>query len=153
MEIERKFMICGDFMPHVISSTRIAQGYISSDPARTVRVRIRGDKGFITIKGTSSLDGLSRYEWEKEIPVSEAQELLALCSGGVIDKTRHIVPYGGHTWEVDVFHGENSGLVMAEIELSSPHEEFETPEWVGTEVTGDVRYYNAYISTHPYNKW
>ncbi|MBQ8650815.1 MAG: CYTH domain-containing protein [Flavobacteriales bacterium] len=152
-EIERKFLVKGDFMPYVVSSTHIAQGYLSSVAERTVRVRLRGDKGYLTIKGRSSDDGLSRYEWEKEIPAGEACELLKLCEGGVIDKTRHIIPYGRHTWEVDVFHGENEGLVMAEIELSDTCEEFEKPEWIADEVTGDKRYYNSYISSHPYSRW
>ena len=128
------------------------QGYICSDPDRTVRVRVRGDKGFLTIKGRSSLDGLSRYEWEKEIPVSEALELMNLCVSGVIDKTRYLVPYGGHTYEVDVFHGANEGLVLAEIELADEQEMFEKPSWLGEEVTGDVRYYNSMLSLHPFSK-
>jgi CYTH domain-containing protein len=153
MEIERKFLVVGDFISHSTSSSRISQGYLSSNPDRTVRVRVRGDKGYLTIKGRSSSDGTSRYEWEKEIPADEAVELLKLCEAGVIDKTRYIVPVCGHMWEVDVFHGDNEGLVMAEIELSSTDEEFEMPAWAGDEVTGDVRYYNAYISSHPYKDW
>jgi CYTH domain-containing protein len=128
------------------------QGYICSDPDRTVRVRVRGDKGFLTIKGQSSEDGLSRFEWEKEIPVSEALELMNLCVSGVIDKTRYLVPYGGHTYEVDVFHGANEGLVLAEIELADEQEMFEKPSWLGEEVTGDVRYYNSMLSLHPFSK-
>ena len=128
------------------------QGYICSDPDKTVRVRVRGDKGFLTIKGRSSEDGLSRYEWEKEIPVSEAFELMALCGSGVIDKTRYLVPFGKHTYEVDVFHGANEGLVLAEIELSDEQEAFEKPSWLGEEVTGDVRYYNSMLSLHPFSK-
>ena len=128
------------------------QGYICSDPGRTVRVRVRGDKGFLTIKGQSSEDGLSRFEWEKEIPVSEALELMNLCVSGVIDKTRYLVPYGGHTYEVDVFHGSNEGLVLAEIELSDEQDAFEKPFWLGEEVTGDVRYYNSMLSLHPFSK-
>ena len=128
------------------------QGYICSDPGRTVRVRVRGDKGFLTIKGQSSEDGLSRFEWEKEIPVSEALELMNLCVSGVIDKTRYLVPYGGYTYEVDVFHGANEGLVLAEIELSDELEAFEKPSWLGEEVTGDMRYYNSMLSLHPFSK-
>ena len=128
------------------------QGYICSDPDRTVRVRVRGDKGFLTIKGRGSEDGLSRYEWEKEIPVSEAFELMALCGSGVIDKTRYLVPFGRHTYEVDVFHGANEGLVLAEIELAEEQETFEKPSWLGEEVTGDVRYYNSMLSLHPFSK-
>jgi CYTH domain-containing protein len=151
-EIERKFLVSGEFRQDSPESYRIMQGYICSDPDRTVRVRVRGDKGFLTIKGRSSEDGLSRYEWEKEIPVSEAVELMALCGSGVIDKTRYLVPFGGHTYEVDVFHGANEGLVLAEIELSDEQEAFEKPSWLGEEVTGDVRYYNSMLSLHPFSK-
>ena len=151
-EIERKFLVSGDFKQEACDSFRLVQGYICSDPGRTVRVRVRGDKGFLTIKGRSSLDGLSRYEWEKEIPVSEALELMNLCVSGVIDKTRYLVPYGGHIYEVDVFHGANEGLVLAEIELADEQEKFEKPSWLGEEVTGDVRYYNSMLSLHPFSK-
>ena len=121
-EIERKFLVTGDFMQDVFRSYRISQGYLSSSPGRTVRVRVRDESGFITIKGPSFDGGLSRFEWEKEIPVGEAQQLLALAEPVVIDKTRHLVSNtdGVHTWEIDVFHGANEGLVMAEIELGSP---------------------------------
>lgn len=151
-EIERKFLVSGEFRQDSPESYRIMQGYICSDPDRTVRVRVRGDKGFLTIKGRGSEDGLSRYEWEKEIPVTEAAELMALCGSGVIDKTRYLVPFGKHTYEVDVFHGANEGLVLAEIELSDEQEAFEKPSWLGEEVTGDVRYYNSMLSLHPFSK-
>ena len=151
-EIERKFLVSGEFRQDSPESYHIMQGYISTDPDRTVRVRIKGEQCFLTIKGRSSLDGLSRYEWEKEIPVSEALELMNLCVSGVIDKTRYLVPYGGHTYEVDVFHGANEGLVLAEIELSDELEAFEKPFWLGEEVTGDVRYYNSMLSLHPFSK-
>lgn len=151
-EIERKFLVSGEFRQDSPESYRIMQGYICSDPDRTVRVRVRGDKGFLTIKGRGSEDGLSRYEWEKEIPVAEAAELMALCVSGVIDKTRYLVPFGKHTYEVDVFHGANEGLVLAEIELSDEQEAFEKPSWLGEEVTGDVRYYNSMLSLHPFSK-
>lgn len=151
-EIERKFLVSGEFRQDSPESYRIMQGYICSDPDRTVRVRVRGDKGFLTIKGRGSEDGLSRYEWEKEIPVAEAAELMALCGSGVIDKTRYLVPFGKHTYEVDVFHGANEGLVLAEIELSDEQESFEKPSWLGEEVTGDVRYYNSMLSLHPFSK-
>lgn len=151
-EIERKFLVSGDFKQEACDSFRLVQGYISTDPDGTVRVRIKGEQGFLTIKGRSSLDGLSRYEWEKEIPVSEALELMNLCVSGVIDKTRYLVPYGGHTYEVDVFHGANEGLVLAEIELADEQEMFEKPSWLGEEVTGDVRYYNSMLSLHPFSK-
>lgn len=151
-EIERKFLVSGEFRQDSPESYRIIQGYICSDQDRTVRVRVRGDKGFLTIKGRSSADGLSRYEWEKEIPASEAVELMALCGSGVIDKTRYLVPFGRHTYEVDVFHGANEGLVLAEIELAEEQETFEKPSWLGEEVTGDPRYYNSMLSLHPFSK-
>ena len=151
-EIERKFLVSGDFKQEACDSFRLVQGYISTDPDRTVRVRIKGEQGFLTIKGQSSEDGLSRFEWEKEIPVSEALELMNLCVSGVIDKTRYLVPCGDHTYEVDVFHGANEGLVLAEIELSDELEAFEKPSWLGEEVTGDMRYYNSMLSLHPFSK-
>ena len=156
-EIERKFLVRGDFMPYVSGSERLTQGYLCSAPERTVRVRVKGDKSFLTIKGQSSADGLSRYEWEKEIPLSEARELLALCEKGIIDKTRHIVslPFEDSVavFEVDVFHGENQGLILAEIELESEGQSYPRPEWLGEEVTGDVRYYNSQLSSHPFTTW
>ena len=139
-EIERKYLVSGDFPLQGGVSRRITQGYLCDDPARTVRVRISGDKGFITVKGTGSSDGLSRFEWEKEISAADAQ-------------TRYEVPYRGHVFEVDVFHGENDGLVLAEAELGSVDENVELPEWIGREVTGDVRYYNSYLSAHPFSSW
>ena len=151
-EIERKFLVSGDFKQEACDSFRLVQGYISTDPDRTVRVRIKGEQGFLTIKGQSSEDGLSRFEWEKEIPVSEALELMNLCVSGVIDKTRYLVPCGNHTYEVDVFHGANEGLVLAEIELTDEQEMFEKPSWLGEEVTGDMRYYNSMLSLHPFSK-
>lgn len=152
-EIERKFLVKGDFKPFASKKTRITQGYLSSVPERTVRVRIKGESGFITIKGIGSASGASRYEWEKEIPVAEVEQLLAICEPGVIDKTRYLVKAGEHTFEVDEFYGENEGLVVAEIELSAEEEDFEKPEWIGDEVTGDVRYYNSMLMKHPYSKW
>lgn len=153
MEIERKFRVEGDFLPDVYQSDRIVQGYLCSYPDRTVRVRIRGEKGYLTVKGPSDAYGWSRYEFEQEIPLSDAEEMLRLCEPGVIDKVRHLVNYGGHLWEVDIFHGENEGLVMAEIELASRNEDFERPAWLGKEVTGDRRYYNAMLSKEPYRLW
>lgn len=152
-EIERKFLVKGDFKSLATKSTRIIQGYLSSVPERTVRVRVKGDKGFITIKGIGSQSGASRYEWEKEIPVDEVNELLKICEPGVIDKTRFLVPVGKHTFEVDEFYGENEGLILAEIELSSEGESFETPNWIGQEVTGDARYYNSMLMKNPYKGW
>lgn len=152
-EIERKFLVSGDFKSHSFKSTRIIQGYLSSVPERTVRVRLKGEKGFITIKGIGSASGATRYEWEKEIPVEEIKELLLLCEPGVIDKTRFLVKAGEHTFEVDEFYGENEGLVVAEVELSSEDESFEKPAWLGKEVTGDVKYYNSMLMKNPYTKW
>lgn len=137
----------------VRASTRIVQGYLSSVPGRTVRVRIAGDRGFLTIKGAASASGLSRYEWERELPLAEAEALLVLCEPGVIDKVRHLVAAGPHTFEVDEFFGENAGLVVAEIELDKENEVFERPPWLGTEVTGDRRYYNSSLVKHPYGGW
>lgn len=152
-EIEKKFLVKGDFKPFAVKQTRITQGYLSSIPERTVRVRVKGDKGFITIKGIGNQSGASRYEWEKEIPVAEVNELLKICEPGVIDKIRHNVKVGNHTFEVDEFFGENQGLIVAEIELGSETETFEKPEWLGAEVTGDVKYYNSMLMKNPYTKW
>lgn len=153
LEIERKFLVAGDYKSFARKSIRITQGYISSIPERTVRVRIMGDKGFITIKGIGAHGGVSRFEWEKEIPVSEAQDLLQICEPGVIDKTRYLVEVGNHTYEVDEFYGDNEGLVVAEIELASEDEAFVKPDWLGEEVTGDNRYYNSMLMKNPYKNW
>jgi adenylate cyclase len=152
-EIERKFLVKGEFKPFASKQTRITQGYLSSVPERTVRVRIKGESGFITIKGIGSASGASRYEWEKEIPVSEVEQLLVICEPGVIDKTRYLVKAGHHTFEVDEFYGENEGLIVAEVELGAEDEAFEKPQWIGEEVTGDVRYYNSMLMKNPYSKW
>ncbi len=152
-EIERKFLVKDDFKQDVESSTRIMQGYLSSIPERIVRVRINGEKGFITIKGVSNDSGLSRYEWEKEIPLSEARELLSICEPGIIDKTRFLVKVKNFTFEIDEFYGDNQGLIVAEVELVSEEDIFDKPEWLGVEVTGDKRYYNSKLSKHPYSKW
>ena len=152
-EIERKFLVKGNFKPEVFKSTRIMQGYLSSVPERTVRVRINGEQGFITIKGKGNNSGIRRYEWEKEIPLNEAEELLQLCEPGIINKTRYLVKAGEHTFEVDEFHGENEGLIMAEIELKTENENFIKPAWLDKEVTGDDRYYNAMLTKHPYTRW
>ncbi|MCU0453910.1 MAG: CYTH domain-containing protein [Bacteroidetes bacterium] len=152
-EVERKFLVTGDFKSLASKNTRIVQGYLSSIPERTVRVRIKGDKGFITIKGIGNASGASRYEWEKEIPAAEVEELLKICEPGVIDKTRYLVKAGAHTFEVDEFYGENQGLVLAEVELGSEGEAFEKPSWLGSEVTGDTKYYNSMLMKHPFTKW
>ena len=150
LEIERKFLVTGEFRDKATSSTHIAQGYIASGNGRTVRVRIRGDKGYLTIKGPSNQAGLARFEWEKEIPLAEAEALM-----GILRKTRWLVPSddGRHTWEVDVFEGDNEGLVMAEIELSSEDDSFSKPDFIGKEVTGDRRYYNSHMRHYPYKLW
>lgn len=153
LETERKFLVKGDFKQFAFRCEAIVQGYLSSVPERTVRVRIKGEKAFITIKGISNESGLSRYEWEKEIPADDARELIKLCEPGVIDKTRYYIKQGEHVFEVDEFRGENEGLVMAEIELSSETDTFDKPEWLGEEVTGDNRYYNASLSKNPYTEW
>lgn len=152
-EIERKFLVKGDFKPFATKGTRVTQGYLCSVPERTVRVRIKGDKGFITIKGIGNREGTSRYEWEKEIPLTEVEDLLKICEPGVIDKTRFYVKSGKHTFEVDEFYGENEGLIMAEVELGAENEAFEKPDWLGEEVTGDSRYYNVMLMKNPYTKW
>ena len=152
-EIERKFLVKGDFKSEVFKSTRITQGYLSSVPERTVRVRVKGEKGFITIKGIGNESGASRYEWEKEIPVEEVRELLKICEPGVIDKTRYLVKNGEFTFEVDEFYGDNEGLTVAEIELPDEQAEFNHPAWLGEEVTGDVRFYNSMLMKNPYKNW
>ena len=153
LEIERKFLVSGDFRPSVRRSLHLVQGYICTEHGRTVRVRLSDGRGFLTIKGPGSADGTTRFEWEKEIPPDEAGQLLRLCVSGKIDKTRHLVDFGGHTFEVDEFHGENQGLVVAEVELSREDEPFECPAFLGREVTGDVRYYNSQLMKHPYTEW
>jgi len=153
LEIERKFLVCGEFRDQAYSSSRIRQGYISSGNGRTVRVRIRDDKGYLTIKGPSNRAGLARYEFETEISLSDAQDLMALCEPGIIDKTRYLVRSGNHVFEVDEFYGDNEGLVMAEVELSDENEAFVKPDFIGEEVTGDRRYYNAHLRRNPYKLW
>lgn len=153
-EIERKFLVKDhSFKEKAYHFSRIAQGYICSARGRTVRVRIRDDRGYLTIKGPAGANGLSRYEWEKEIPLGEAQELMKLCEPGMIDKTRYLVKCGNHVFEVDEFYGENEGLVVAEVELASEDEMYEKPDFIGEEVTGDVRYYNSFLMRIPYKSW
>lgn len=153
VEIERKYAVTGEFKSLSTDCTRIVQGYLCSDGVRTIRVRIRGEKGYITIKGKSLHGGLARFEWEKEIPCKEAEQLLTLCDGAVIDKHRFLVPYAGHTFEIDEFHGDNEGLVIAEVELQSENEQVVLPPFVGREHTGESRYYNACLRKHPYKDW
>ena len=152
-EIERKFLVKGEYKSQAVQSFRIVQAYLSSVTDRTVRIRIKGEKAYITIKGKSNESGVSRYEWEKEIPVNEAEELLLLCEPGAIDKTRYEIPVGKHIFEVDEFYGDNSGLTLAEVELKDEAESFIRPEWLGEEVTGDRRYYNSCLTRQPYSKW
>lgn len=153
MEIERKFLVKRDdaFRRDVVSSSGIAQGYIDARGA-TVRIRLRGDKAYLTIKGPSA-NGISRYEFEREIPTEDAKEMLKLCRGGLVEKTRHLVPVGNHTFEVDEFHGANDGLLFCEVELQSEDEEFERPQWLGPEVTGNRHFYNKGLLTDPYPNW
>lgn len=154
IEIERKFLVTSTaFLAESYKKHSIAQGYLNSNPERTVRIRIKGNKGFITIKGIGNESGVSRLEWEKEIPLVEAKLLLPLCEKGVIEKTRYEVKSGNHIIEVDIFHGENEGLILAEIELKNENEIIEKPIWLGAEVTGDKKYYNSYLSLKPFKNW
>ncbi|QXP60485.1 CYTH domain-containing protein [Olleya sp. HaHaR_3_96] len=154
IEIERKFLVKSDgFKAEAFKQTRIVQGFLSTDKKRTVRVRIKGADGYLTIKGESSKNGLSRFEWEKKIPKQEAEQLLELCKKGVIDKIRYEVKVDNHTFEIDEFFGENEGLVVAEVELNSETEDYTKPNWLGTEVTGITKYYNSQLSEHPYTLW
>lgn len=157
VEIERKFLVSRDGLEKVkqlvTSHHRLTQGYLNSSPDRTVRVRIKDDCAFMTVKGRSSESGLSRFEWEKEIAVADARELMVLCEPGVIDKVRYVVEYEGYVFEVDEFLGENEGLVVAEVELEDEAENFDRPEWLGEEVTGLTQYYNSSLARLPYTKW
>ena len=154
-ETERKFLVVGEYKLQAYNATRIQQGYIASGNGRTVRVRIRGDKGYLTIKGPSGLAGLTRYEFDTEIPLDDARDLMQICEPGIIDKTRFLVksPDGRHVWEIDEFYGDNEGLVLAEVELSSEDEHFLKPDFVGREVTGDRRFYNSHMRNYPYKLW
>ena len=153
-EIERKFLVVSeDFKKEAFKNFSIKQGFLNTDPERTVRLRITGDKAFITIKGKSSKSGLSRFEWEKEIDVKEAEELFELCEPGIIEKTRYLVKAGDFVFEIDEFYGENEGLKVAEIELNKETDSFEKPQWLGTEVTGEIKYYNSQLSKNPYKNW
>lgn len=152
-EIERKFLVLGEYKSYAYAHSHILQGYISSARGRTVRVRIRDEKGYLTIKGASDTAGMTRYEWEKEIPLDEARELMKLCEPGVIDKTRYLVKSGNHVFEIDEFYGDNEGLVMAEVELSQENESFVKPHFIGEEVTGDIRYYNSQLMKKPFKSW
>lgn len=154
IEIERKFLVTsGDYKKDAKNKTRIVQGFLNKDPERTVRVRIKGNQGFLTIKGISNESGTSRFEWEKEISIEEAETLLKICEKGVIDKYRYEIPSGKHTYEVDEFFGDNEGLTIAEIELSNENENFDKQTWLGKEVTGNIKYYNSQLSTNPFKNW
>lgn len=154
IEIERKFLVrSDDYKQEAFQKDRISQGYLNSHPDRTVRIRIKGEEAFMTVKGKSFANGMSRFEWEKKIPVEEAEELLKLCEPGVIEKTRHLVKAEEHTYEVDEFYGENEGLTIAEIELPSEDSQFKKALWLGEEVTGDEKYYNSQLSKNPFKTW
>jgi len=154
IEIERKFLVTShEYKTDAFKSTRIVQGFLNTNPERTVRIRIKGSDGFLTVKGKSSENGLSRFEWEKEISKTDAEALLQLCEKGIIDKVRYEVKYGNHIFEVDEFFGENEGLIIAEVELNTENEVFEKPNWLGEEVTGQLKYYNSLLSKAPFNSW
>jgi len=153
-EIERKFLVTDDSYKRLaVSHSHIMQGYICSGKGKIVRIRIRDDKGYLTIKGASDAAGLSRYEWEKEISLEDARDLMKLCEPGVIDKIRYLVPSGKHTFEVDEFFGDNEGLEMAEVELAYEEEPYVKPSFIGKEVTGDRRYYNSHLRLNPFCMW
>ncbi len=153
-EIERKFLVLGDFMQFVFRSITIKQGYLMSTEDKTVRIRIQDQEAYLTIKGRSSEDGLKRYEFETHISHNEALDLLKLCDAPLIEKTRHIIPTSANLkWEVDVFEGDNKGLILAEIELESEDQNFEKPHWLGVEVTGQLQYYNSYLAKNSFKNW
>lgn len=154
LEIERKFLVTSDaYKQAATSQSRIAQGFLNTDPSRTVRVRIMGEKGFLTVKGPANDSGTTRFEWEIEISVKEATNLIDLCESGILQKIRYEVPLGRHVFEVDEFLGENKGLVVAEVELEYEDQPFERPNWLGEEVTGQKKYYNSQLSKTPFKEW
>jgi CYTH domain-containing protein len=154
LEIERKFLVKNDvFKKESFQQKIIKQGYLNSNKNRTVRIRISDHQGFITVKGVSNASGTTRFEWEKEIGQEEAAQLLSICEPTIIEKTRFLVEFGTHIFEIDEFFGTNKGLFIAEIELNSENEAFEKPTWLGEEVTGNVKYYNSYLSKFPYSTW
>ena len=154
LEIERKFLVKSDaYKAEAISKVRIVQGFLNTNKERTVRVRVKGDVGYLTVKGKSNVAGTTRFEWEKKISIKEAEALLPLCETGIVDKIRYEIPLNNHMYEVDEFFGDNLGLVVAEIELGSEDEHFEHPSWLDAEVTGDIRYYNSQLSKKPYKTW
>lgn len=154
IEIERKFLVLSDdYRQAAISKERIVQGFLNSHSDRTVRIRISGAFGYLTVKGKSNRSGTSRFEWEKEIPVDDAKDLLTLCEEGLIEKTRYKIPIGHHIYEVDEFLGDNERLVIAEVELNDEEETFDKPDWLGKEVTGELKYYNSQLSKRPFKNW
>jgi len=154
IEIERKYLVTSNaYSSEAFGKEEIIQGFLSTHPERTVRVRLTGKKGFITVKGKTDPDGTTRFEWEREISLEEAKSLLEICEEGVIHKLRYLVKSGSHVVEVDEFHAENKGLVIAEIELQHAEESFLKPKWLGVEVTGDPKYYNSQLSKNPYSSW
>ncbi len=152
-EIERKFLVKGEFRNEAGKAFRIIQGYLSSIPEHTVRVRLKDGRGFITVKGSGNDSGTTRFEWEKEIPLAEAEELLKICEPGIIEKTRYEVRHGDHVFEIDVFTGDNAGLIIAEVELASENEYVDMPAWLGKEITGERRYYNSALKDNPFSRW
>ena len=154
IEIERKFLVNSeDFKKQSSPPIRIVQGFLNTHPKRTVRVRLKGDKGYLTVKGKSSENGTTRFEWETEISKEEASELLKLCEKGMIDKMRYEVNYKNHNFEIDVFSGDNQGLILVEVELDDENETFDKPDWLGEEVTGNSKYYNSQLSKNPFKAW
>ncbi|MHA7055722.1 CYTH domain-containing protein [Aquimarina sp. M1] len=154
IEIERKFLVTSElYKQEAQKSTLIVQGFLNTDPERTVRVRIKGKQAFITVKGIGNTSGTTRFEWEKEIPTNEAEALMKICEKGVIKKTRYEIKSKNHTIEVDEFFGKNKGLTIAEIELTKEEEKFSKPDWLGEEVTGDTQYYNSQLSKKPFTTW
>lgn len=151
IEIERKFLVKGDFLPFVTKKEKIVQAYLCASPEKAVRIRIKGDLAYITVKGPSNENGFSRCEFEYPIPLADAKEMLTL-SDSLIEKERNYIPMGEYVFEIDVFHGVHEGLIVAELELKSEDETFEKPDWLGEEVTGDERYYNAYLAFHPFTE-
>lgn len=154
IEIERKFLVKNNsFKNDAFKKIHIKQGFLNSDKERTVRVRLTDSQGFLTVKGLSGNNGLSRFEWEKEISKTDAEALFELCEKGLIEKTRHLVETGNHIFEIDEFFGDNEGLIIAEIELNHATELFKKPAWLGEEVTGNIKYYNSQLSKQPYKTW
>ncbi|MGB3590443.1 MAG: CYTH domain-containing protein [Nonlabens sp.] len=153
IEIERKFLVKNTSFLDGCSGLNIKQGYLSTDPERTVRIRQYGDTGFLTIKGASNKSGMSRSEWEKELLLSDLEELWPLCLESIIHKTRYRLNHDAMIWEVDIFHDDNNGLILAEVELESENQSIELPDWIKEEVTGDKKYYNSYLSKLPFKKW